>query len=407
MKAYERLLKYVKIDTTSDPKSNLHPSSANQKVLAQMLVEEMKDLGISDVYLDEHGYVYGTIPSNMAKKVKTIGFIAHMDTSCDMSGKDVNPIIINNYDGEDVILNKKENIVLKVKEFPFLKNLVNKSLIVTDGTTLLGADNKAGIAEILTMAETLIKNPEIKHGTIKIAFTPDEEIGEGSLFFDVKNFNCDFAYTVDGDQEGEINYENFNAASATVKINGINIHPGSAKNKMKNSILIAMEFQSLLPTFLNPAFTENYEGFNHLNEIDGNVEKTTLHYIIRNHDMEKFTKQKGDFVKIAAFLNDKYGDNTIELTIKDSYFNMYEHIKNHMEIVEIAKEATCMAKLEPIIKPIRGGTDGAALTFKGLPCPNLGTGGYNFHGRYECITIEGMDKSTEILLNICQIVANK
>lgn len=407
MKAYERLLKYVKIDTTSDPKSNLHPSSANQKVLAQMLVEEMKDLGISDVYLDEHGYVYGTIPSNMAKKVKTIGFIAHMDTSCDMSGKDVNPIIINNYDGEDVILNKKENIVLKVKEFPFLKNLVNKSLIVTDGTTLLGADNKAGIAEILTMAETLIKNPEIKHGTIKIAFTPDEEIGEGSLFFDVKNFNCDFAYTVDGDQEGEINYENFNAASATVKINGINIHPGSAKNKMKNSILIAMEFQSLLPTFLNPAFTENYEGFNHLNEIDGNVEKTTLHYIIRNHDMEKFTKQKGDFVKIATFLNDKYGDNTIELTIKDSYFNMYEHIKNHMEIVEIAKEATCMAKLEPIIKPIRGGTDGAALTFKGLPCPNLGTGGYNFHGRYECITIEGMDKSTEILLNICQIVANK
>lgn len=407
MKAYERLLKYVKIDTTSDPKSNLHPSSANQKVLAQMLVEEMKDLGISDVYLDEHGYVYGTIPSNMAKKVKTIGFIAHMDTSCDMSGKDVNPIIINNYDGEDVILNKKENIVLKVKEFPFLKNLVNKSLIVTDGTTLLGADNKAGIAEILTMAETLIKNPEIKHGTIKIAFTPDEEIGEGSLFFDVKNFNCDFAYTVDGDQEGEINYENFNAASATVKINGINIHPGSAKNKMKNSILIAMEFQSLLPTFLNPAFTENYEGFNHLNEIDGNVEKTTLHYIIRNHDMEKFTKQKGDFVKIAAFLNDKYGDNTIELTIKDSYFNMYEHIKNHMEIVEIAKEATCMAKLEPIIKPIRGGTDGASLTFKGLLCPNLGTGGYNFHGRYECITIEGMDKSTEILLNICQIVANK
>lgn len=407
MKAYERLLKYVKIDTTSDPKSNLHPSSANQKVLAQMLVEEMKDLGISDVYLDEHGYVYGTIPSNMAKKVKTIGFIAHMDTSCDMSGKDVNPIIINNYDGEDVILNKKENIVLKVKEFPFLKNLVNKSLIVTDGTTLLGADNKAGIAEILTMVETLIKNPEIKHGTIKIAFTPDEEIGEGSLFFDVKNFNCDFAYTVDGDQEGEINYENFNAASATVKINGINIHPGSAKNKMKNSILIAMEFQSLLPTFLNPAFTENYEGFNHLNEIDGNVEKTTLHYIIRNHDMEKFTKQKGDFVKISAFLNDKYGDNTIELTIKDSYFNMYEHIKNHMEIVEIAKEATCMAKLEPIIKPIRGGTDGAALTFKGLPCPNLGTGGYNFHGRYECITIEGMDKSTEILLNICQIVANK
>ena len=372
-----------------------------------MLVEEMKDLGISAVYLDEHGYVYGTIPSNMAKKVKTIGFIAHMDTSCDMSGKDVNPIIINNYDGEDVILNKKENIVLKVKEFPFLKNLVNKSLIVTDGTTLLGADNKAGIAEILTMVETLIKNPEIKHGTIKIAFTPDEEIGEGSLFFDVKNFNCDFAYTVDGDQEGEINYENFNAASATVKINGINIHPGSAKNKMKNSILIAMEFQSLLPTFLNPAFTENYEGFNHLNEIDGNVEKTTLHYIIRNHDMEKFTKQKGDFVKIAAFLNDKYGDNTIELTIKDSYFNMYEHIKNHMEIVEIAKEATCMAKLEPIIKPIRGGTDGAALTFKGLPCPNLGTGGYNFHGRYECITIEGMDKSTEILLNICQIVANK
>lgn len=406
MKAYERLLKYVQVDTTSDPKSNKHPSSDSQKVLGNILVKEMQDLGLSDVYIDDYGYVYGTIPSNTKKNVKAIGFIAHMDTSCDMSGANIKPKIIANYDGQDVLLNNKEKVTLSVKEFPFLKDLQGQSLIVTDGTTLLGADDKAGIAEILTMAETLMKNPSIEHGTIKIAFTPDEEIGEGTLFFDVKGFNCDFAYTVDGGKEGEINYENFNAASADVVVNGINIHPGLAKYKMKNSLLIAMEFQSLLPTFLNPAYTEKYEGFNHLNEMSGNVEKTKMHYIIRNHDIVKFTEQKKSFEKIANFLNEKYGEKTIELTLKDSYFNMYEHLKDHMNIVDIAIEATKNANVEVLIKPVRGGTDGATLTYKGLMCPNLGTGGYNFHGRYECITIEGMDKATEILLNIVNIVAN-
>ena len=404
MKAYERLLKFIKIDTTSNPKSNTHPSSPNQKKLGSILVEEMQAMGINDAFMDQYSYVYGSIPSNTDKEVPTIGFIAHMDTSCDMSGKNIKPRIIENYDGNDVILNNK--VVMKVDEFPFLKDLKNQSLIVTDGKTLLGADNKAGIAEILTMAETLINNPDIKHGTIKIAFTPDEEIGEGALFFDVDNFGCDFAYTVDGGKEGHINYENFNAASATVTIKGVNIHPGSAKNKMKNSIHIAMEFHNLLPEFLNPAFTENYEGFNHLNDISGNVEKTTLQYIIRNHDMKKFENQKTDFYQIANFLNTKYGDKIVSVAIKNSYFNMYEHIKNHMDIISIAIEATKKANIEPVIEPVRGGTDGAVLTYKGLMCPNLGTGGYNFHGRFECITIEGMDKSTEILLNIVDLVTN-
>ncbi len=403
MKTHERLLKYVKINTTSDPKSGLHPSTASQKELGKLLVEELKSLDVKDAFMDEHGYVYGTVEANCNDNIPTIGFIAHMDTSSDMSGENIKAQIINNYDGKDVILNK--DVIMKVEEFPFLKTLVGRSLITTDGTTLLGADDKAGIAEIMSLVEILKNNPDIKHGKIKIGFTPDEEIGEGALFFDVKGFGCDFAYTLDGGTEGILNYENFNAASCTLTVNGVNIHPGSAKNKMINSILVANEFHSMLPEFMNPAFTENYEGFNHLNEIKGNVEKTTAHYIIRNHDLKKFEKQKQDFIDIQNFLNNKYGYNICNVEVKDSYYNMLLHLKDHMEVVEIAKEATILANVEYGVEPIRGGTDGAVLTYKGLICPNLGTGGYNFHGRYELITIEGMDKAVEIILNIVKLVA--
>lgn len=407
MRAYERLLQYVKIDTSSDPKTQTHPSTTSQLEFGKMLIEEMRLIGIKNIKTNDYGYIYGEIPKNTDKDIPTVGFIAHMDTSFDMSGKNIKPKIVRNYDGKNIVLNQEENIIMKTDEFSFLPLFKGRDLIVTDGTTLLGADNKAGIAEILTAAEEIIKDKDFIHGDIKIAFTPDEEIGEGALFFDVEGFNADFAYTVDGGPEGYINYENFNAASCEVIIHGKNIHPGSAKNKMINSILIAQEFQSMLPTFLNPAFTENYEGFNHLNEMNGNVEKTTMHYIIRNHDISLFNEQKKSFTEIADFLNNKYKDKIVYTNIKDSYFNMYEHVKNHMYIVDIAIEATKMADVNVVIEPIRGGTDGAVLTYKGLICPNIGTGGFNFHGRYEAITIQGMDKSTEIIKNIVKIVSEK
>lgn len=403
MKAYQRFLEYVKVDTTSNPKSKTHPSSPGQIKLGKMLVAEMKQIGIANPRIDQYGYVYGLIPANTKKKLPTIGFIAHLDTSKDMSGANINPRIIENYNGENVELN--ENCILDVDVFPFLKDLKGRSLIVTDGTTLLGADNKAGVAEIMTLAEILLTNPNIEHGEIKIAFTPDEEIGKGTMFFDLENFQCDYAYTVDGGEEGSIEYENFNAASATVTINGVNIHPGDAKGKMVNSIEIGYEFHQLLPQFLKPAFTENYEGFNHLHEISGNVEKTILSYLIRNHDLKLFNKQKQDFLTISNFINQKYGPNTCEVEIEDTYYNMYEYIKEKFEIVELAERAIKNVGLTPIVKPIRGGTDGAMLTSKGLPCPNLGTGGYNFHGRFECITIEGMDTAVAILLEIVREIA--
>lgn len=405
MKAYERLLNYVKIETTSNPKSGLHPSTPSQIEFAKTLAEEMSSLGIKNIKISKEGYIYGLIPKNIDIDVPTIGFIAHMDTSSDMTAKNVNPQIISNYDGLDITLNKEKNIVMQVSQFPFLAELKGRTLITTDGLTLLGADDKAGIAEILTVAEILNNNPDIKHGDIKIGFTPDEEIGEGAMFFDVEGFGCDFAYTIDGGKEGDLNYENFNAASINVTVNGSNIHPGSAKQKMFNSIHIAYEFHNMLPAFFNPAYTEKYEGFNHLNEISGTVEKTNMHYIVRNHDFSIFEKQKEDFKNIADFLNKKYKENTIELNIKDSYYNMYEHLKNHPEIIEIAKDACKMAQVDPVITPVRGGTDGAVLTYKGLMCPNIGTGGFNFHGKYEFITVEGMEKTVEIILNIVKIVS--
>ena len=403
---HERFLNYVAIDTQSAEDVDCFPSTEKQKNLGRSLVDEMKNIGIYDVHMDDYGYVYGEIPKNTDKTgVPTIGFIAHMDTSPDMPGNDIKARIVNNYDGKDIVLNEEKNIIMKTEMFDHMLNYVGQDLIVTDGTTLLGADNKAGIAEIMSMAEFLINNPNIEHGTIKIGFTPDEEVGSGADHFDVEKFGADFAYTVDGGELGEIEYENFNAASAKVVINGINIHPGSAKNKIKNSILIAMEFQNMLPVFENPANTENYEGFSHLSDIFGNVENTKLAYIIRDHNMIKFQIKKDRFIKITNYLNDKYGKDTVSIDIKDSYFNMKEMILPHMHIIETAQRAMNNLGIKSILLPIRGGTDGARLSYMGLPCPNLCTGGHNYHGRYEYIPIQSMERVVEILVRIIGLYA--
>lgn len=403
MKVHERFLNYVKFDTQSVPDVEIIPSSDKQKILGQYLVEEMKSLGIKDAFMDEHCYVYGTLEKNTDKNTPVIGFIAHMDTSPDMPGNDIKARIIENYDGSDIVLNSEKDITMKTEMFEHLLNYVGNDLIVTDGTTLLGADNKAGIAEILSMAEYFVNNPDVEHGTIKIAFTPDEEVGSGADMFDVKGFGADFAYTVDGGELGEIEYENFNAASAKVTINGVNIHPGSAKNKMKNSILIGMEFQNMLPVHERPDSTENYEGFSHLNDMSGDVEKTHLNYIIRDHSNEKFEAKKDRFLKTADFLNSKYGEGTVIVELKDSYYNMKEKILPHMHIIETAKQALLNIGIEPEIVPIRGGTDGARLSYMGLPCPNLCTGGHNYHGRYEYIPVQSMEKVVEMLKEIVRL----
>ena len=400
MKAYERFLKYARMYTTSDEISGTHPSSSIQFTLAHHLVEELKAVGIS-AECDEYCYVYATIPATEGcENVPAIGFIAHMDTSPDFCGENVSPRIIESYDGEDVELG--EGRVLKRSDFPHLAELKGRTLIVTDGKTLLGADDKAGIAEIMILAETLIEK-NLPHGKICIAFTPDEEIGEGADHFDVARFGADFAYTVDGDAEGGIEYENFNAAGAVFEINGFNIHPGSAKDKMINASLIAMEINSLLPADEIPSKTEGYEGFFHLTDMEGCVERATLKYIIRDHSAESFAMRCEKVRQIEKQINETYGDGTVVLTLKEQYRNMEEKIRPCFHVVETAKKAVLEAGLEPIIKPIRGGTDGARLSFEGLPCPNLGTGGYAFHGPYEHITVEGMDKAVEILLGIVRL----
>lgn len=401
MNVTDRFLKYVSYHTTSDSNSETTPSTPNQKVLAAELVKEMQEMGIKDAAMDEYGYVYGTIEATKGCEEKPyIGFIAHMDTSDAISGKNIKARIIKNYDGKDIVLNEEKNIVMRTKEFAHMKDYVGQDLIVTDGTTLLGADDKAGIAEIMTLADILLHDPSIPHGRIRIGFTPDEEIGAGADHFDVERFNADFAYTVDGGKLGELEYENFNAASAKVIVHGVNIHPGEAKNKMKNAILMGIEFNSMLPANEIPACTEGYEGFQHLCSILGNEEETVLEYIIRDHDLEKFQAKKAMFQKVTSYLNDRYGQGTFELILKDSYFNMKEKIVSHMEIVERAKEAMKKASVEPIVVPIRGGTDGARLSFMGLPCPNLSTGGHNFHGRYEYIPVQSMEKMVQILQEI-------
>ena len=401
MNVTERFLKYVSFHTTSDQASTTTPSTDNQKVLAAELVKEMKEMGIADAQMDQYGYVYGTIEATKGCEDKPyIGLISHMDTSDAISGKDVKARIVKNYDGKDIVLNEEKNIIMRTKEFSHMADYVGQDLIVTDGTTLLGADDKAGIAEILTLAEQLMNNKDIPHGRIRIGFTPDEEIGAGADHFDVERFNADFAYTVDGGKLGELEYENFNAAGAKVIVHGVNIHPGEAKNKMRNAILMGIEFNSMLPANEIPSCTEGYEGFQHISSISGNEEETVLEYIIRDHDKEKFNEKKATFEKVTAYLNDKYGEGTFELSLKDNYFNMKEKIVNHMEIVDRAEAAMKTVGVEPIIVPIRGGTDGARLSFMGLPCPNLSTGGHNFHGRYEYIPVQSMEKMVQILQEI-------
>lgn len=406
----DKFLKYVTIDTQSDEDSTTSPSTEKQKDLARLLVGELKEMGASDVRMDEeYGYVYATIPSTLkeeGKEVPVIGFIAHMDTSPAVSGKDVKPRIVENYDGKDIVLNQELNIILPVEENPELLEYEGKKLIVTDGTTLLGADDKAGVAEIMTMAQTLLAHPEKEHGTIRIAFTPDEEVGRGVDHFDVEGFQADYAYTVDGGALGELEYESFNAAGARLHVNGYSVHPGSAKNKMLNAILLAQEFQSLLPVFETPAATEGYEGFYHADRMTGTVESAQADYIIRDHSRELFEKKKAYFRETADFLNKKYGKEIFTVEMQDSYYNMKEKIyPENAHLIDTAVKAMEEAGVTPLIAPIRGGTDGSRLSFMGLPCPNLCTGGMNYHGRYEYVCIESMEKCVEIILNIISLYA--
>lgn len=405
MRAYERLLHYVSFGTQSDHTSETVPSTASQKVLAADLVEEMKKIGIADAFVDDKGYVYGSIPATKGKEDKpVIGFIAHMDTAEDASGDNIRAKVVE-YNGGDILLNEEKQIYLTEKEYPSIKKYIGQHLMVTDGTTLLGADDKAGVAEIMTMAEQLLNDPTIEHGKICIGFTPDEEIGRGANYFDVKGFGAQFAYTVDGGELGELEYENFNAASANVQVNGLSIHPGSAKNAMLNASLLAMEFHQMLPVEQNPRYTEGYEGFFHLSEMKGHVEQAELDYIIRDHDAAKYEQKKQVMQEIADYLNHKYGEGTFVLTISDSYRNMKEMVQPHMHLIDNAKKAFAQCGVEAQTVPIRGGTDGARLSYMGLPCPNLSTGGHNFHGRFEYIPIEAMDKMVETLINISKIYA--
>ena len=404
MELKDRFLKYVSFDTQSDESSETFPSTAKQRVLLDYLAEEMKALGLTEVTVDKYGYAMGTIPATPGcEKAPVIGFIAHVDTAPDMSGADVKPHVIENYDGKDIRLNA--GVTMKVADFPELSFFKGHTLIHTDGTTLLGADDKAGVAEIMTAAEYLLAHPELRHGKIRIGFNPDEEIGRGVDFFDVKAFGADFAYTMDGGFEGELEYENFNAASATVTIHGFSVHPGSAKDAMINASNVAMEFHQALPITARPETTEGRQGFYHLCQMYGDVTNAKLGYILRDHDAAKLQFKKDNLLHIACYLNGKYGPGTVEVEIKDSYRNMLEKIKPHFHLVETARKATRMAGLEPEEIPVRGGTDGAMLSWKGLPCPNLGTGGFNFHGVCECITAERMDRCTEILLNIIKLYA--
>ncbi len=400
----ERFLKYVKVETTSDDSTGTTPSTPNQLVLAKMLYQELKDLGIEEVKLSDHGYVYATIPSNIDKEVPTIGFIAHMDTSPDMSGKDVKPQVVKDYDGGDIVLNKDLNIVLSPKDFPELSGYKGKTLITTDGTTLLGADDKAGIAEIITAAEYIMTHPEFKHGTIKIGFTPDEEIGEGADLFDVEYFNADLAYTLDGGPEGELECENFNASGATVTIHGRNVHPGSAKNKMINSMLVANEFLNMLPNEI-PANTEGYEGFYHLGSISGDEETTVMKFIIRDFFEDSFKARNEKMKEIGEALSKKYHPGSVEVEIKESYRNMKEKIEPVWHIVENAEKAMKEVGVTPRIVPIRGGTDGARLSYMGLPTPNLFTGGENYHGKYEYACLEVMEKAYKVILKLVELYA--
>lgn len=403
----DRFISYVTIDTESDPNSNTCPSTEKQWDLANKLVDELKAMGMEDVTIDEHAYIMATLPSNVDHDVPTIGFVSHFDTTPDFTGANVKPQIVPNYDGGDILLNKDQNIVLSPEYFEDLLLYKGQTLITTDGTTLLGADDKAGITEIMCAMEHLINNPEIKHGKIRVGFTPDEEIGRGAHKFDVKKFAADWAYTMDGSQVGELEYENFNAAGAKIKVNGKIVHPGYAKGKLINSMLIANEFIAALPEQDVPEKTSGYEGFFHLYAIEGKVEETNVQLIIRDHDMNKFQERKALLKKITADLNAKHGAGTVETVISDQYFNMKEKVVPVMHIVDIAEEAMKNLGITPLIKPIRGGTDGSQLSYMGLPCPNIFAGGHNFHGRYEYVPVESIKKAIDVIVEIAQLTAKR
>ncbi|MCY7830778.1 peptidase T [Bacillus spizizenii] len=399
----ERFTTYVRVDTQSDESVDTCPSTPGQLTLGNMLVDELKSIGMQDVTIDENGYVMATLPSNTEKDVPTIGFLAHVDTATDFTGKNVNPQIIENYDGKDIVLNEQLQVILSPDQFPELPGYKGHTLITTDGTTLLGADNKAGIAEIMTAMDYLIKHPEIKHGTIRVAFTPDEEIGRGPHKFDVKRFNASFAYTVDGGPLGELEYESFNAAAAKITIKGNNVHPGTAKGKMISSAKIAMKLNSLLPADEAPEYTEGYEGFYHLLSIQGDVEETKLHYIIRDFDKGNFQSRKETMKRVVEELQNEYGKDRIQLNMNDQYYNMREKIEPVIEIVNIAKQAMKNLGIEPKISPIRGGTDGSQLSYMGLPTPNIFTGGENFHGKFEYISADNMVKAVNVIVEIAKL----
>ena len=406
MNVVDRFIKYVKIDTQSDENNSQTPSTQKQFNLAKEVEKELEEMGLQDISLDNKCYLMATLPANTDKKLPTIGFVAHFDTSPDMSGENVNPRIIKNYSGEDIVLNEKEQIVMKPEDFPELLAHKGEDLIVTDGTTLLGADDKAGIAEILTAIQFLIDHPEIKHGKIRIAFTPDEEIGRGADHFDVKKFGADWAYTMDGSEVGELEYENFNAAVAKITIQGRNVHPGYAKGKMINALHVANELVQMLPVNERPEFTEKYEGFFHLVGLNGTVDEASLAYIIRDHDREIFEQRKQQIQQAVDFLNSRY-NNRLTLELRDQYYNMREKVEPVMHVVDYAYKAMQAVGIEPVVKPIRGGTDGARLSYMGLPCPNIFAGGLNFHGRYEFVPIQSMEKAVKVIVKIAELVAQQ
>ncbi len=404
MNVVDRFLQYVKFDTQSDELTNLWPSTPGQMIFAQHLEKELQKLGLEEISLDENGYLMATLPANTDKPIATIGFIAHLDTSPDLSGRHVKPRIVKNYDGGDITLNEEKGIVLSPRQFPELDHYKGQDLIVTDGNTLLGADDKAGIAEIISAVEYLMQHPEIKHGKIRIAFNPDEEIGQGAHKFDVDKFGADWAYTMDGGEIGELEYENFNAAAAKITFTGRNVHPGYAKHKMLNSIRIANQFTSMLPRWETPEHTEGYEGFFHLISIKGDVEKTEVTYIIRDHDRDRFERRKKELEHLVRKVNNEFPNSTA-IEIKDQYYNMREKIEPVMYVVDFAEQAMINVGVTPHVVPIRGGTDGAQLSFKGLPCPNIFAGGLNFHGRYEFVPIKSMEKAAEVIVEIARLVA--
>ncbi|WP_372753740.1 peptidase T [Labilibaculum sp.] len=403
----EKFIKYVKFDTESDTETGLTPSTPGQMILAQELTRELEEMGLENVSLDENGYIMAVLPSNIERKVPTVGFVSHMDTSPDFSGKHVKPQFWEDYDGGDIVLNKDQDIIMKVADFPELKKYKGQTIITTDGTTLLGADDKAGVAEIMTAVEYLIEHPEIKHGPVHIGFTPDEEIGKGADFFNVKKFGADFAYTIDGGEVGELEYENFNAAFAKISFKGRNVHPGMAKDKMINSMFIANEFLTRLPKDEVPEKTEGYQGFYHLIAMSGSVENSELQYIVRDFDMKNYEMRKQFLQNLCDKFCQKYGEGNVSLEITDQYFNMREKIEPVKYIVDIAEEAMKQVGVEPMIIPIRGGTDGSRLSYMGLPCPNIFAGGHNFHGRFEYVPVESMEKSVEVILKIVELIAKR